>query len=81
MEPQEKPLVERRQEAPENSVWWSRLSLAQKFSASSLGKFGYEVLFIRNDNGKSLAVLSCNGGLAVISEDGEINTSPTIHIR
>ena len=81
MQPQEKPLVERRHEQPENSVWWSRLSLAQKFSASSLGKFGYELLFIRNDNGKSLAVLSCNGGLAVISEDGEINTSPNIQIR
>ncbi len=81
MQPQEKPLVERRHETPENSVWWSRLSLAQKFSASSLGKFGYELMFIRNDNGKSLAVLSCNGGLAIISEDGEINTSPNIHIR
>ncbi|WP_448211960.1 hypothetical protein [Colwellia sp. MEBiC06753] len=81
MNPLEKPLVERRSEPPENSVWWSRLSLAQKFSASSLGKFGYELRFIRNDNGKSLAVLTCNGGVAVITEDGEINTSPNIKIR
>lgn len=81
MQSQNKPIIERRGESPEQSVWWSKLSLAQKFSASSLGKFGYELLFVRNDNGKSLAVLKCNGGIAVISEDGDINTSPNITIR
>ena len=81
MEPEKKPLIERRSEPPENSVWWSQLSLAQKFSASSLGKFGYELQFIRNNNGASLAVLTCNGGIATISQDGEINTSPNIKIR
>lgn len=81
MQSEEQPLIERRGEKPEQSVWWSRLSLAQKFSASSLGKFGYELAFIRNEKGRSLAVLNCNGGIAVITEDGEINTSPTITIR
>ncbi len=74
-------MVERRSEQPEHSVWWPKLTLAQKFSASSLGKFGYELSFIRSDDGHSLAVLMCNGGVAVISEDGEINTSPNIRIR
>lgn len=73
--------VERRSEAPHQSVWWNRLSLAQKFSASSLGKFGYELSFVRNENGRSIAVLMCNGGVAVITEDGEINSSPDIIIR
>ena len=82
MESQQKqPIVERRQEPPEQSVWWNKLSLAQKFSASSLGKFGYELLFVRNVKGKGLAVLMCNGGVATISEDGEINTAPDITIR
>jgi len=76
-----KSLVERRTESPEQSVWWSELSLAQKFSASSLGKFGYELKFIRKEKGRSLAVLLCNDGVAVISEDGEINTSPNIVVR
>ena len=66
---------ERRSEPPHQSVWWNRLSLAQKFSASSLGKFGYELSFVRNENGRSIAVLMCNGGVAVITEDGEINCS------
>lgn len=81
MQSLEKPIVERRKEPPEQSVWWEKLSLAQKFSASSLGKFGYELSFVRNENGQSLAVLMCNGGIAVVSEDGDINTSPNIKIR
>ncbi len=81
MQPQEKQMVERRNSAPEHSVWWNKLSLAQKFSASSLGKFGYELAFIRVEQGRSLAVLTCNSGIAVITEDGDINTSPNINIR
>jgi len=76
MQPQKLPVVDRRQEPPEQSIWWSKLSLAQKFSASSLGKFGYELAFIRNEKGRSNAFLICNGGTATITEDGEINTSP-----
>lgn len=41
MQAQVKPMLERRQTSPEHSTWWNKLSLAQKFSASSLGKFGY----------------------------------------
>ncbi len=81
MQSQKHPIVDRRQEAPEHSVWWSKLSLAQKFSASSLGKFGYELSFVRHEQGHSLAVLTCNSGVAVITEDGDINTSPNIQIR
>ncbi len=81
MQPQIKPILDRRTEAPEQSVWWNKLSLAQKFSASSLGQFGYELSFVRNEQGRNLAVLQCNSGVAIISEDGEINTSPNINLR
>lgn len=81
MQTQEQPMLERRQISPEQSVWWNKLSLAQKFSASSLGKFGYELSFVRHEKGRNLAVLTCNSGVAVITEDGDINTSPTIHLR
>lgn len=83
MQTQMKSMLERRKEAPEHSIWWTKLSLAQKFSASSLGKFGYELAFVRidDDSGDSLAVLQCSGGVAVISEDGDIDTSPNITIR
>ncbi len=81
MQTQDEPMLERRHTSPEQSVWWNKLSLAQKFSASSLGKFGYEISFVRNEQGHSLAVLMCSSGVAVIAEDGDIDTSPTIKIR
>lgn len=81
MQAQENPMLERRQASPEHSVWWNKLSLAQKFSASSLGKFGYDLSFVRNENGHNIAVLTCSSGIAVITEDGDINTSPNINIR
>jgi len=75
------PVIDRRREAPEHSVWWNHLTLAQKFSASSLGRFGYEISFVRNEQGNMLAVLQCDSGVATISEDGDIDTSPEITIR
>lgn len=81
MQSESKQISERRTEPPEQSMWWSKLTLAQKFSASSLGKFGYELVFIRNENGHSLAVLTCNGAVAVVSEDGDINTSAALTLR
>lgn len=74
-------MIERRQSSPEQSAWWDRLSLAQKFSTSSLGKFGYELLFVRNSGGRSLAVLRSGNAIAAVTEDGEIDTSPSIQIR
>lgn len=75
------PIIDRRNESPEHSSWWQKLSLAQKFSASSLGKFGYELEFVRFEKGEQIAVLQCNGDIASITEDGEIITSPNIKIR
>ncbi|MEI6893644.1 MAG: hypothetical protein V5789_03230 [Colwellia sp.] len=76
-----KPMLDRRRETPEQPIWWNKLSLAQKFSVSSLGKFGYELTFVRKNNRLKLAVLQCSGGVAVISEEGDIETSPDISIR
>lgn len=81
MQAQIKPMLERRQVPAEHSVWWTKLTLAQKFSASSLGKFGYELSFVRKEKGQSIAVLTCDSGIAAITEDGDINTSPDIRIR
>lgn len=74
------PTIDRRNKDPEQSNHWDDLSLAQKFSASSLGKFGYELSFIRYNKDK-IAVLQCNGKIAIILENGEINTTPDIKIR
>lgn len=74
-------LLERRQYIPEHSNLWDKLSLAQKFAASSLTQFGYDIAFIRNSQSGSLAILLCDGNAATITDEGEINTSPDITIR
>ncbi|MBL4823454.1 MAG: hypothetical protein JKX90_08020 [Colwellia sp.] len=78
---QREVLLERRQQNVMVGTLWRSLSLAQKFSASSLAQFGYDLVFIRTSNVGSLAILLCNGNTATISSEGEIDTSPNIVIR
>ncbi len=75
-------LLERRQETstPTDELW-ENLTLAQKFSASSLTQFGYKLSFIRDFHDTHLAVLTCNENIATISKGGEINTDPNIQMR
>jgi hypothetical protein len=74
-------LLERRQYTPEEASLWYKLSLAQKFAASSMTQFGYDLSFIRNSNSGSLAILQCNGKTATINGEGEVNSTPSITIR
>nr|WP_184423482.1 hypothetical protein [Thalassotalea piscium] len=74
-------LLERRHYTPEQASLWDKLSLAQKFAASSLTQFGYDLAFIRTSAVGSIAVLLCDQSPATISDDGEINTNPEIIIR
>lgn len=74
-------LLERRHYTPEQATLWDKLSLAQKFAASSLTQFGYDLAFIRTSTVGSLAVLLCDKNPATITDEGEINTSPEIIIR
>ena len=80
---QRETLLERRQHNNHaaTDTLWNKLSLAQKFSASSLTQFGYDLTYIRNNYAGCLAILLCNGSAATISSEGEINTSPSIVIR
>ncbi|WP_448247744.1 hypothetical protein [Thalassotalea agariperforans] len=74
-------LLERRQYTPEKAMLWDKLTLAQKFAASSLTQFGYDLAFIRSSSAGSLAILLCDGNAATIHDDGQIDTAPNIHIR
>lgn len=74
-------LMDKRVETLDQSVWWLQLSLAQKFSANTLGQFGCQLQFIRKEKGRSLAVLTCNTDIATVNEDGEINSTPNITLR
>lgn len=74
-------LLERRQYHPEQSALWDKLTLAQKFAASSLNQFGYDLAFIRNNKSGSIAVLLCDNACATITGEGEIDSSPSLTIR
>jgi len=74
-------LLERRQFTQEQASLWDRLTLAQKFAASSMTQFGYDLSFIRNSNNGSLAILQCDGKAATINDEGEVNSTPSIVIR
>jgi hypothetical protein len=78
---QREVLLERRQKNLAVETLWGQLSLAQKFAASSLVQFGYDLYYIRNSNAGNLAILLCNGSAATISSEGEVDTSPDIIIR
>ncbi len=74
-------LLERRHYTTEQHTLWDKLTLSQKFAASSLAQFGYDLAFIRNSNEGGLAVLLCDDNAATVSNEGDINTSPNITIR
>ena len=74
-------LLERRQYTTEQASLWDKLSLAQKFAASSMTQFGYDLSFLRNSNSGSLAILQCNGKTATINDEGEVDPTPSITIR
>jgi len=79
---QRETLLERRtQNNIATDTLWNKLSLAQKFAASSMAQFGYDLTYIRNSNIGNLAILLCNDNAATISTEGEIDTSPNIIIR
>ena len=81
MSSQEAP-VERRQYNPDLSILWDKLTLAQKFAASSLNQFGYDLAFVRSSEIGCMAILLSNdNSLATVMSDGEINTSPEIQLR
>ncbi|WP_254849590.1 MULTISPECIES: hypothetical protein [Thalassotalea] len=75
------PLIERRHQQCQQEGLWERLSIAQKFSASSLIKYGYKLMFIRHAAHTSLAIMLLDEKITTISSDGEINTSPDIQLR
>lgn len=75
------PLIERRHYQANHNDLWTNLTIAQKFSASSLTQYGYELAYIRRSNTESLAIMLLDGNATTINGEGEIDTSPNITLR
>ncbi len=79
--PHRDSLIERRHCQTEHEDLWDRLTLAQKFSAGSLAKYGYDLAFIRNSASGSLAIMLQDDKSTTIASDGTIDPNPSITIR
>ncbi|GAA6203776.1 hypothetical protein [Thalassotalea sp. SU-HH00458] len=75
------PLIERRSSQNNFDELWSNLTLAQKFAASSLTKYGYELSYIRCSSAGNVAFMTVDDNVATIEMDGEINTTPSVFVR
>lgn len=64
------------------AVWWSKLSVEQKFGIYQLQKFGYQLAFVRQDQAEgSLAVTTRGDQLATVNQLGSVNLTPQIRLR
>ncbi|NTS78576.1 hypothetical protein HR060_17165 [Catenovulum sp. SM1970] len=61
--------------------WWDELNLTQKFAASSLFQYGYQLAFVRRTENGPLGVFTCDSKVVTIAPEGEIDLSPTISVR
>jgi|ETNmetMinimDraft_8_1059916.scaffolds.fasta_scaffold46517_1 hypothetical protein len=71
----------RRSRSLESYEWWNHLNYAQKFSVSSLYKFGYKIRFVRTVDHKSTVVMSLNRDIVTVDVDGLIDSNPDIQVR
>ncbi|KGJ94855.1 hypothetical protein GAB14E_2089 [Colwellia psychrerythraea] len=71
----------RRRRSVESYEWWNHLNYAQKFSVSSLYKFGYEINFVRMIDHNSIVIMSLNVKIVTVDKDGLIDSQPDILIR
>ncbi|GHF77167.1 hypothetical protein [Thalassotalea marina] len=78
---QRDPLIERRHFDAAHQDLWSELTLAQKFSASSLLKYGYELAFIRHSSKGNVAFMTFESNVTTIDIDGALDTLPDIKLR
>ncbi|PHR66649.1 hypothetical protein [Pseudidiomarina marina] len=72
---------ERRRIALNQSEWWDRLSMDQKFGVYQLQKFGFDLAFIRNTEDGPLAVVRRGSEFASVNHEGDVDLSPDIVLR
>jgi len=73
--------LHRRRRLLESCEWWDYLNYAQKFSVSSLYKFGYDISFVRRTGHLSIVVMHIDGREVTVDQDGLIDTHPDIKTR
>jgi len=80
-EQQNKDEFERRQAQLTNEECYEKLTFAQKFAASRLTQYGYQLKFLRESTANKIAIFVCEDRIATVDFSGEINLSPKIILR
>lgn len=73
--------LDRRLGDADKQAHWDKMSLAQKFVASELGRFGYDLAFVRTTATGPLAVLRLDETHATIDFEGDVDMNPSVVIR
>lgn len=74
-------MSERRATVYDAVHWRNQLNTAQLAAANNLENYGYEIMFVREQNRESMAVYSQGDMLATINEEGDTNFRPSIFVR
>ncbi|MEW6984482.1 hypothetical protein AAD001_17680 [Colwelliaceae bacterium 6471] len=77
----ENVIQERRHNNPGKSGLWNKLSITQKFAATGLTQFGYDLSFVRKSDSGNMAIMLCGNNAATVNSEGDVDTSPEITIR
>lgn len=72
---------DRRSEGLSNLEHWNKLSTAQRFAFYTLAKLGYNLLFVRSQGDRALAITRQDSRLATIDEWGDVDFEPQITLR
>lgn len=70
-----------RRRSLDHHEWWDSLNYAQKFAASSLYQFGYDIKFVRHLDSGTLVVMCLGKEVVTIDEEGVIDSHPEIRLR
>ncbi|WP_372870245.1 hypothetical protein [Shewanella sp.] len=73
--------IDRRSKILSSAEHWTRLSTSQRFALYTLAKLGYQLLFVRSQGDRPLAITRQDSRLATIDEWGDINFNPMITLR
>lgn len=74
-------MLERRVRQPKFNEHQTQLTPLQKVAVMDLYSYGYDLAFVREEQAEKLAVLILDGNIAIVHEDGEVESANNLAIR
>jgi len=74
-------MLERRVKQPKFNKHQSQLTSLQKVAVMDLFSYGYDLAFVRAEHTEKLALLMLDGNIAIVHEDGEVESANNLPVR